>query len=161
MKDVTLDDKALKVLRNSGVLGFSLEGEFPYAPKKCRIKKKKEYIIPKKFWPVFTLQPLNGVQLAHIEDLTRGNIAFEDEKAFIKTDSGKARLKILQMGIVTWKNYRDDKGALIDPPTKDSLHGGITEDSLEKIPTSLQVELSNAITENDKLTKEELLGLEL
>ncbi len=161
MSDIVLDEKALKELQDAGICGFDLEDEFKYTFKSCLVKNKDdEYKVPKKFWPVFTLRPIDGVELAHIEDAGRGTVSYEGDKAYIKTDSGKARLKAMQMGIVTWKNYRNEKGALIPPPDKDDLRGGITEESLRHFNSRQQRELSDAILAVEKLNKEELLGLE-
>ena len=159
--DVVLTDEMKKRLKEAGALGFQLSNEFPYVPGAYKVKDDDgNYITPQSLWPIFTLKELNGVELAKIEDLVRGQTSFENGIGYIKTEAGKARLKTLQIGLVTWKNFRDHNGKLIPKPTKNPLGTGVSEYSLRVITPLLQVELVNAIEEKLELTEDELLGLE-
>jgi CRISPR/Cas system type I-B associated protein Csh2 (Cas7 group RAMP superfamily) len=60
---------------------------------------------------------------------------------------------------VTWKNWRNTDGVPVQIPVAGK--SGITDEDLKKIPPALMTELANAITEQARLTDEEMLGLEL
>jgi len=154
IKDVTLTDEMKNKLRNT--LGIRVDSVFPYVPKAYRTFAMR---IPKELWPVFTLKSIDGIQSTLFEDDMMGEATYSDEKVHTQINSGKVKIKICSMGIMGWKNYRDIDGILLDPPQK-AGDGTLAHDSLKIIPSALMVELSNAITENSRLTAEELLGLE-
>ena len=161
MSDIVLTDEMKKRLKDAGALGFKLENSFNHVPGAYKNKDDEgDYVIPGQLWPGFTLRELDGVERAKIEDLMRGNVSFEGNRSYIKTDNGKARLKTLQKGIITWVNFYDEDGKLIDKPEKSIIKDEITEESLRAIPTALQIELTNEIMDRSTLTDEDALGLE-
>ena len=162
MSDIILTKEIKEHLKKAGALGFDLENQWPYVPEVYRkIDKKKEYIIPKKLWPVFTLRCLDGVDSSLMQDKLYGTITIGDEKGTtMPLNTGAVRVKTCKLGIINWKNYRDIKGELIAAPVKDDIEGGIVEDSVRLISPKLQMELANAITEYTTMSDEEALGLD-
>jgi len=173
VKDIELTNEILERLKQIGALGFQIEGQFKYVPMAYRAKDKDgKFLLSQKYWAVFILRGIDGVDSAYLEDEQRSEMHYGSievgkdgkEKTMkdvsAKINSGKARIATLQRGIITWHNFRNTKGELIPAPKEDAVTGGITEDSLRPIPPNLQVELVNAITEQTLLTAEELLGLE-
>jgi len=166
MADIVLTDEIKEKLKQAGALGFDLENTWPYVPEVYLKKdKKKQYIIPKKFWPVFTLRCLDGVDSSLMQDklygaITVDNTSAKSNKSTIPLNTGAVRVDTCRLGILDWKNYRDVKGKLIPEPTKDDVDGGIAEDSVRLISPKLQIELANAITEYVTMSNEEALGLD-
>lgn len=173
IKNVVLSDEIRERLNQIGALGFHIESSFKYVPMAYRAKDKNgNFLLPKKYWAIFVLRGIDGVDSAYLEDEQRSEMHYGSievgkdgkEKTMrdvsAKINSGKARLATLQKGIIKWHNFYDANGKLIPSPKEDKVNGGISEDSLRPIPPNLQVELANAITEQTLLTADELLGLE-
>ena len=160
MSDVVLTDAMKKRLRGS--LGFKVDAKFQYVPKAYRDQENGEFVIPKEFWPVFTLRGVDGVNATLAEDNLHGTVTMHpnDNTSSITVRSGKHKVDTCRRGVITWKNFRDIDGKLLSCPEKDDSTGGVTEESLKVLSPALLAELTNAITERSILTSEELLGLE-
>ena len=163
-QNVQLTEEQMLKLKSSGALGFKLDATFPYVPEVYRDSENK---IEKSLWPVFTLKGIDGVRSSELEDSISSDVSYKkfnkdgsSNGASFKLHSGKARIETLRLGLITWKNFRNDKGELIAKPKEDKAHGGIERSSLRVIHPKLQAELVNAITEQKQLTEEERLGLE-
>ncbi len=106
---------------------------------------------------MFILKPKNGIQAAEIEDQVTASIS-DDGSQEIRVNSGKVRIKTLESGIVNIKNWKDGEGKEIkfkrNPQTNK-----VDRSIIELIHPELQIELTNAITEKNELTPEELEGL--
>jgi len=163
-RDVVMTEEMRKRLRTC--LAIPVKAEFPYVPRIYRATTldkstgELQYDIPKELWPVFFLKGIDGVQATMMEDRLLGEATYDGNQVKTSIHSGKIRVRICKLGILGWKNFRDIQGNLIPRPELDS-DGTVTEDSLKIISASLMVELANAITEQSRLTEDELLGLEL
>lgn len=159
-KDIVLTDEMRAAL--AGSLGFRVEETFAYTPRAYRVKRADEtYIVPKAAWPVFTLRGVDGVSATLAEDKLHGTVKMgEDGSRSITISSGRHKVDTCCRGIVTWRNFRDDKGRLISPPEPDTINGGVMESALRVLSPALISELANAIIERSVLTAEEMLGLE-
>lgn len=160
-KDVILTEEMKKKLK--GFMAFKLDAKFLYVPKIYREKNADgEYDIPKELWPVFTLRAMDGVEATLAEDEMEFNYSdFSDGKvgkSAMKMNSGRIKIETCKRGIVSWRNLRNTDGTLIQ--VAQSNNNGIDEGELRKLPPNLITELTNAITEQSRLTEEELLGLE-
>lgn len=151
-KDVVLTDEMKKKL--ASFMPIQLQGEFPYVPRVYR-----ENNLPKSIWPVFYLRGIDGVQATLLEDEMLGEASYEGMKVKTTMNAGRVKVKTCRLGLCGWKNFTDVNGNKIAAPEKDYL-GAITEDSLKAIPPALMTELCNAITEQSRLTEEELRSLE-
>lgn len=161
VKDVVLTDEIKAKIK--GFTGFKPESSFKYVPKVYREKGPDgEYVVPKEYWPIFTLRGMDGVEATRNEDnlevtydnISDGNISGSS----MRVNSGKTKILTCQRGIISWRNLRYDDGSLVKVPTK--KNGVLDEDALRHLPPALITELANAITEQTKLSDEELLGLE-
>ena len=118
--------------------------DFLYVPEAFR----EAYPDDKDKWPVFTLKPKTGIQVAYLEDeMTVG----ADQQIHVNT--GSIRIKTLETGIVNIKNWGDVKFK------RDDITKKIDMKIISMMPADLQTELMNAITEKSELTEEELEGL--
>ncbi len=161
--DVELTAKQKKFLKLTGGVGFKLNNKWPYVPVSYRAKDNNgEYMIDKKFWPVFTIRGIDGVESSELEDecSTERHVDPEGNSTY-KIQSGKSRMLSIRSGIVTWENFLDETFEnFVPPPKKDPVEEDmITEDSLRQVSFDLQIDLYNAITRRSTLTDEELLGL--
>jgi len=151
--DVRLTPELKEKLR--GFLGFTKTTDFLYVPKVYREKDDAgEYIVPKDLWPVFKLRGKTGIEVAEEED----NSGYLDPNSNrIHLTAGKRRINLLEKNILSWKNFRDEDGNVIEHVT---VAGKVYKTALQRIPAPLQVELNEAINEQSKLSEEELRGLE-
>lgn len=162
MSEKLLTKEQKEKLKSIGNLGFSLKNEWPYVPKAYREKDKNDnFIIDKELWPIFILKGLDGVESSLMGDKLHSGIKLTPNGTTMELNRGNVTVETCKLGIVTWKNFRNDKFETIPPPEKDEALGGISKESVRVLPPGLMVELTNAITEHDRLSDEELLGLEL
>lgn len=157
-----------------GSLGFSVNATFTYVPKAFRQKDDNgEYIIPKDFWPVFTLKSLDGLEAAKRED-SAGYVTFGEKKneSKLHLQSGNMRIDTLSNGIKNVKNFYFEDGSVASFDSKletmtilNGEESGTKRVSpkqfIRYIRPDLQIELQEAINERNILTEEELRGLEL
>lgn len=145
-----------------GFLAFSVETPFAYVPKIFREN------LPKENWPVFMLRSKNGLEIAKLEDNSGFLTVDEANKSTsFHPQSGTSRLNTLATGIIKFKNYPMEDGALIsyDSKLKTLVVGGKSRtaqinDAIKHLPVDIQRDLQNAINERDTLAEEELRGLE-
>ena len=165
MRDVVLTKEMRDKLKKS--LGFSLNAEFKYVLESFR----KEFAASKALWPVFVLRVRDGVQITTDEDAISGAVEYnaDTHTSHVQIKSGEQRLRILGDGIVSVQGYWLSDGSRLS--WKDNvLHLTGIEKDIERpcdihgviryFPIGVQIELANAITENETLTEEELRGLE-
>jgi hypothetical protein len=164
-RDVVLTDEMRAKLKKS--LGFNLNAEFKYV-----LKAFREACTDKTSWPVFVLRSRDGIQISKDEDAIGAIIEYNADTRTTKTNvrSGEQRVRILSDGIVEVKGFwlNDGVSRVSWKEGKLSTVGGQKEierqatvnEVIRFIPISVQIELANAITENDTLTEEELRGLE-
>lgn len=163
MPDIQLSEEMKERLKKAGVVAYQLKNTWKYVPRAYRETKDKDgktmEAIPKEHWPVFTLRCLDGVSASLLEDKLNTKIELvKDGNTSMTLNSGRVRLETCSKGIVGVKNFLDTNGKEVKVE-KDKVHGGITEDSLKHFSPTLQVELTNVITEQTTLTEDELLGL--
>lgn len=162
--DVELTEEVRARLR--GYLGFDSSSTFKFVPEFCRDKNKDgEYIIPKKFWPVFELQAKNGVELATMDDKASIFVFDAEEGERVeKTRRGRYMIETLQRGVKGWKNFRMEDFTTMIPFDKEKMidaeTGYLRESAFHKWKPNLLVSLCNAIDRNSRLTNEELVGLD-
>lgn len=132
-----------------GFLAIDVNAKFKYVPKAYRNGDG----IPKEFWPIFTLNGKDAIDLAKAED-SAGVMEIDPESGKLTRyipRAGSSRITTLKDGIDRWKNFRNEKGELIEY---------VNSDSISCLPVPLQTELQDAINERKTLTEEELRGLE-
>ena len=155
-KKIELTPEMAKKLK--GFLAIDPKATFKYVLLKYREKNKEgEYVFPKELWPVFTLRARDGIEIAERKDIVgyarvrgEGVGGKIDSWDFIPT-SGKLLLQTLRKGIVDVKNFRDNKGNIIQ------WRGA---DSIRCLSSETQSELEMAINERSVMTEEELRRLE-
>ena len=97
---------------------------------------------------VFELKVLTARALATIQDgATTGNV---DGSLMFK--SGSQTLRILDLGVCGWRNFKDADGA--DVPYREN-NGKPRPENWDCLRPEWRVELANAITEQNRLSEEE------
>jgi len=155
-----LDNEMRKKLAKIGGLGFTENPEFIFTFPEFKKKDKEtgEYIIEQKYWPVFTLEGMGGIESTKItSDMGYTEIDKESGNQRYISKSGQQKVKILTKGIKKWSNYFDSEGNEI---VFRHNNGKVKSSCLELIPPVHTIHLTNAITERDTLSKEELEGLD-
>jgi len=140
-KNLEMTEEVRKKL--SSFLAITPDATFKYTPQAFKI-------LPPKFWPIFTLRYMDGIELAEFEGQSGFIVHSEKGREFHGTP-GKYRIALLKKGIEAWKNYFDKSG-------KEIVFQG--EESIKVLPPDLQNDLMNAITEQTELSEEELRSLE-
>jgi len=161
--DKRLDEKTLKKLKASGMLGFEVEASFKYVPKFYR---DPENSIPKEYWPLYVLKSKDGLAIAETEDNMSVTLDRKEEARSFTLKTGSVRISTLKNGIVSIKNQKTEDGRVLsyDVKTKKLIVGSSerecdTEEAIRYMTANLQVDLQNAINERISLTEEELVGL--
>jgi hypothetical protein len=162
-----LTPEMLERLKNC--TGFEIGNTFKYVPKDFRMKDESgNYVVPKEFWPVFTLKSKDGLEIAKIED-NSGFVSYRpDGSTEWHGRSGEKRIATLEAGIVKIKNLPLENGdTFLDyDSTKeeiainDKVSRCAGRDVIKYLRVPLQIELQEAINERSVLTEEELRGLE-
>jgi hypothetical protein len=150
-KDVELTEEMRKKIEQ--YMAIEPAAEFRYVPKVYRDKKNN---IPKELWPVFILRGLDGIEATLNEDRTELSVV----NGSYKLNTGESKLYACRHGIVSWKNLRNSKGALIPDPVKNVVDGCVSDASLKQLSPSLIAEIANAVNEQSRLSPEEESGLE-
>jgi len=152
VKDLVLTKEMKEKL--SGLLAFQVDAIYKYVPALYREKKNGTYIIPKEFWPVFSIRSLNGVELDELEDTVGFTVLKADDPNYREFHgrSGTRRLEVLRKGLKGWKNFRDDTGKIVAYEEGDA--------GIAKLPLAIRQDLQEAIMERMTLTEEELRSLE-
>lgn len=158
MRDVQLTEEMKTRLEEFSAV--QVEKEFKYVPKIYREKDSTgNYLIPKTLWPVFIIRGLSSVEYMKIGD--EMEYTKDDKgKIILKIQSGKTALLTCKYGILDWKKFKTKDDVIISSPKIDTVSGGLDTESLGKLSSRLMWELSNAISEQSKLSEEELTGLE-
>jgi hypothetical protein len=130
-------------------MAITPDREFKYVP---AIQRK--LVKDKKQWAVFLLKTLDGEQIAELEDSSGYSVLDmqNPNKREWHSGSGTHRIKILKMGLIGWKNYKDKDFKMLPFES--------VEKSVRFLSEPMKIELCNAITENMTLTEDELRGLE-
>jgi hypothetical protein len=143
-KKITPDvQKAMDRLR-----GYTPKSKFYWVPELI-----KSYL-PRKEWPIFEYANRDAADVAESDDRHR----VLTDKDGMQFNTNKNRLYILSQQIKNWKNYKDKAGN--DVPCLKEKDGSIREESLNRLSKELQIELMDAINNEDHLTEEERAGLE-
>lgn len=172
IKEMQLTDEMKEALKGS--LGFNVNDNFNYVTEDFRKKNKDgEYLIPKSFWPVWSLRSKDGIESADVED-SAGFMTYDDKtkESKMHIQSGKNRIENLKAGIVSVKNFLFEDGSRMDfdrtkrtattrtPDGKEKTKAGIgVEHIIRFMRPDSQLEISNAINERKVLTVEEQQGL--
>lgn len=154
-----LDNETRKKLASIGGLGFTEEVEFKFTFPEYKEKDKEgEYIVEPKLWPIFTLKGMTGIDSTKLtSEMGYTEVDKDSGNSRYISKAGHQKLKILKEGIVGWENYFDDNGQEIVFRHNNNV---IKPVCIEQIPPNHIIHLANAITERNKLTVEELSGLE-
>lgn len=149
-KDLVMTKELREKLQ--GFLAFQTDAIYKYIPAPYRKKKEGEYVIPKEFWPIFSIRFMDGVEISELEDKVGYTVIRSSDPDYREFHgrSGTYRLDVLRNGVKGWINLRDEKGNLVE-------YSG--DDSLSKLPVDLQQDLQVAIMERIVLTEEELRSL--
>lgn len=109
--------------------------------------------MPKEKWPVFKLESRTGLDFIKAED----EMGYRTVNGFTYTCSGEVKLNRLKKKCLGWKNWPDGKGGFVEYKADEN---GVLDELIDRMGVELQEELYAAISGDDKLTKEELQGLE-
>ncbi len=104
--------------------------------------------LPPEQQTIFELKVLSARDLAAIQDgATKGNV-----DGSLEFKSGTQTLRILEMGVRGWRNFKDDTGA--DVPYREN-NGKPRPENWDCLRPEWRRELANAITEQNRLSEEE------
>ena len=158
-KDVVMTEELREKLNSIGAIGISTNTEFKYTPNAFRQKNKNgEYLIPKKFWPVFMLKSFSGVDSANLQDKQQvAAIPDENGGYKIKLKAGAIAVDVCKTNILGWKNFIDEDGEIIKCKR---VCKELDDTTMSRLTRQLIEELSEAILTRSKMTDEEILGLE-
>jgi len=121
--------------------GFTLGEKIMWTPESFKIKKDGEYVINKKNWPIFIFKTISAYELMNLQEMI--------EK--LGDDSNTVEL---------FKNFSDAvKDNLIDVKNVENREL-LLENPLKCITKEFLVELASAIIAGNRLSSEELEGLE-
>ena len=116
--------------------------------------KSWEYVLlvdrelPPEQQAVFELKVLTARDQAALQDgATKGNI-----DGSLEFKSGTQTLRILELGVRTWRNFKDAAGA--DVPYREN-NGKPRPENWDCLRPEWRRELANVITEQNRLTEEE------
>lgn len=116
----------------------------------CDRKDESGKPIPKEKQTVFELRVLTARELAQLED----ELSEVDMRGTIKVKAGSQVLKILKLGLVGWKNFKDGKGNEIQ--FQKDKEGVPREQNWNYLKQNWRREIADAITEQTNLTEEQL-----
>lgn len=101
------------------------------------------YIIPEDLWPKFTIESLSGTRRLEANRAT-------GDTPIVST---------LKYGLVSWENWYDENGNLIEFKPEFRKRGTTTAEALDIIPEDLAINLVLQIKELNILNDDEKLGL--
>ena len=128
-----------------GFLPIDIDSTFEHIPK---IYQELEA----KFQPTFKLKERDGIEISRSIDAA-GAVSFNQgtgERTWV-SKLGIRRIDTLKVCVVTWSNYRTQKG-------KEIKYKG--PESIAVLPDALQQELYDVVCSRSVITEEELAGLE-
>lgn len=144
IKDVKIDPDFQKRLR--AYLPIQPELKYTYVPLIFREKDKQgNFLLPKDQWAQFTIESLNALHMAEIQDGFMGSAA----------KPGSQTIELLRKHIKGWKNW-----VIPFDESKHMKDGLLTDEAIRMIKGSLMEELLMAILGGNELTEDELRGLE-
>ncbi len=104
--------------------------------------------LPPEQQTVFELKTLSARELAAIQDgATKGNV-----DGTLEFKSGTQTLRILDLGVSGWRNFRDAQGAEV---AFRENNGKPRPENWDCLRPEWRRELANAVTEQNRLTEEE------
>lgn len=112
--------------------------------------------LPKKDWPVFKCQTMDGEDAVVSEDSMKINVYGDGTAANL----AELRIIMLRRNLRGFKNYKNKKGVLIECKYDNKEKEIISYDSLYSISVDMQILIIQAIKEEQKLTDQEKEGLE-
>lgn len=117
--------------------------------------------MPKDAWPVFKLQTRTASEHAMAED----RFTVIDDRGYMKTNTAELRIHVLRHQIKGWnKNHKDRNGDPIPFEMEKDKDGKETElvstECMERVSKEMQIVIMEAVNDEEKLSEEELAGLE-
>lgn len=148
--NMIFDEETLKALGN--FVGINKESSFIWVPEIFRQKVKD-----KSKWPIFTIKPLDNIDKAKLEDHL-GFITYSDGKPLYQPRTGEARLWLIRNNVTSAKNlFNKSTNSFVSFSQENN--GLMSEDFVSFLSVELQRELYEAISNSEKLSDEEKVGL--
>ena len=168
IKEMELTKEQEEAIRGS--VAITLRGEFNYTPLAFREAFPNDTAL----WPVFVLKGQDGLESATSEDGMTAREISSDGKIAWTTRSGSIRVQTLRMGIRKINGLPIGDGETLDFEIDDkaseyytgtltigrSVRKGVdVREVIRYLRPALQIELSNAIVDYDRIESENERGL--
>jgi len=151
-----MNEKNLKITPEEEAELRALRG---YSPKHIFywVHPLEKKCLPKEKWSVWKLESRNSKDIADVEDQM---FMQRTPDGKTRTSLSNARIDTLYRHVKGFKNYfgKDDKEIVCEYEDEEKTQ--VTRESIHSISKDLQIDLLDAINNEDKLTEEEKLGLE-